>query len=307
MKLSKAKQTVIENYGIEIQEDKGDYLIKIGDAEVMRGDASDINGFLDLLDETEVSEKVGSAIQNLRTKKGFDIPYMAYLLGKTPEELKLIEEGKMMPDDNALKKLGNYFGVSARELKKGQVQEIRQRNELRDVLNGISEVLASIKENTAELKNYLNELGMLADIMEPKQKHKSDEKTKNNEIERNQSKAETEKTPDESLNRYAVVPRNLTHVPEKSENDGYYVVVDTYTGEIVTDQNGMEERFTEEAVAFAFAGMLEKQASAKENIAELPHPDMENKKENELKDQESDIDNQEIERSEKVVPITRRR
>ena len=75
-----------------------------------------------------------------------------------------------------MKKLGNYFGVSARELKKGQVHEIHQRNELRDVLNGISETIASIKENTAELTNYLNELGMLADIMGPDQKHKNDEK-----------------------------------------------------------------------------------------------------------------------------------
>ena len=184
MKLSKTKQFVVENYGIEIQEEKGDYVIKIGDAEVMRGDEADINGFLDLLDETEISEKVGSAIRDLRTKKGFDIPYMAYLLGKTPEELTLIEEGKMMPDENALKKLGNYFGVSARELKKGQVHEIHQRNELRDVLNGISETIASIKENTAELTNYLNELGMLADIMGPDQKHKNDEKNKNEEMEK---------------------------------------------------------------------------------------------------------------------------
>ena len=304
MKLSKAKQTIVENYGIEIQEEKGDYVIKIGDAEVMRGDEADINGFLDLLDETEISEKVGSAIQNLRTKKGFDIPYMAYLLGKTPEELKLIEDGKMMPDENALKKLGNYFGVSARELKKGQVQEIKQRNELRDVLKGISEVIASIKENTAELTNYLNELGMLADIMP---EHKNVEKAKNEELEKNQSKAETtDKTPDESMDRYAVVQRNATHAPEKSENEGYYVVVDTYTGEIVTDQNGMEERFTEEAVALAFAKMLEKQA-AKENIAELPDPDMQKKDENEFKDQEADLDNTEVERSEKVVPMMARR
>lgn len=304
MKLSKAKQTVIENYGIEIQEEKGDYVIKIGDAEVMRGDEADINGFLDLLDETEISEKVGSAIQNLRTKKGFDIPYMAYLIGKTPEELTLIEEGKMMPDEIALQKLGNYFGVSARELKKGQVQEIKQRNELRDVLKGISEVIASIKENTAELTNYLNELGMLADIMP---EHKNVEKAKNEELEKNQSKAETtDKTPDESMDRYAVVQRNATHAPEKSENEGYYVVVDTYTGEIVTDQNGMEERFTEEAVALAFAKMLEKQA-AKENIAELPDPDMQKKDENEFKDQEADLDNTEVERSEKVVPMMARR
>lgn len=303
MKLSKAKQTVVENYGIEIQEEKGDYVIKIGDAEVMRGDEADINGFLDLLDETEISEKVGSAIQNLRTKKGFDIPYMAYLLGKTPEELKLIEDGKMMPDENALKKLGNYFGVSARELKKGQVQEILQRNELCDVLNGISEIIASIKENTAELTNYLNELGMLADIMEPNQKQKSNDKTQNEEIEKKQSKAETEKNPDESLNRYTVIPRNLTHTPEKSENEGYYVVVDTYTGEIVTDQNGMEERFTEEAVALAFAAMLEKQ-TAKMDTIELPH--MENK-EDEYMDQKSDFADQEIERSEKIVAMPRRR
>lgn len=303
MKLSKAKQTVVENYGIEIQEETGDYVIKIGDAEVMRGDEADINGFLDLLDETEISEKVGSAIQNLRTKKGFDIPYMAYLLGKTPEELKLIEDGKMMPDENALKKLGNYFGVSARELKKGQVQEILQRNELRDVLNGISEIIASIKENTAELTNYLNELGMLADIMEPNQKQKSNDKTQNEEIEKNESKAETEKNPDESLNRYTVIPRNLTHTPEKSENEGYYVVVDTYTGEIVTDQNGMEERFTEEAVALAFAAMLEKQ-TAKMDTIELPH--MENK-EDEYMDQKSDFADQEIERSEKIVAMPRRR
>lgn len=303
MKLSKAKQTIVENYGIEIQEEKGDYVIKIGDAEVMRGDEADINGFLDLLDETEISEKVGSAIQNLRTKKGFDIPYMAYLIGKTPEELTLIEEGKMMPDENALKKLGNYFGVSARELKKGQVHEIHQRNELRDVLNGISETIASIKENTTELTNYLNELGMLADIMP---EHKNVEKAKNEELEKNQSKAETEKTPDESLNRYTVIPRNLTHTPEKAEDEGYYVVVDTYTGEIVTDQNGMEERFTEEAVALAFAKMLEKQA-AKEDIAELPDPDMEKKDENEFKDQEADLDNTEVEQSEKVVPMMARR
>lgn len=306
MKLSKAKQTIVEKYGIEIQEEKGDYVIKIGDAEVMRGDEADINGFLDLLDETEISEKVGSAIQNLRTKKGFDIPYMAYLLGKTPEELTLIEEGKMMPDENALKKLGNYFGVSARELKKGQVHEIHQRNELRDVLNGISETIASIKENTTELTNYLNELGMLADIMEPDQKHKNDEKNKNEEMEKNQSKAETEKTPDESLNRYTVIPRNLTHTPEKAENEGYYVVVDTYTGEIVTDQNGMEERFTEEAVALAFASMLEKQAAAKENTEELPDLDMLEQKDD-VKEQETDVNEPEMEQSEKVVPITRRR
>lgn len=303
MKLSKAKQTVIENYGIEIQEEKGDYVIKIGDAEVMRGDEADINGFLDLLDETEISEKVGSAIQNLRTKKGFDIPYMAYLIGKTPEELTLIEEGKMMPDEIALQKLGNYFGVSARELKKGQVQEIKQRNELRDVLKGISEVIASIKENTAELTNYLNELGMLADIMP---EHKNVEKAKNEELEKNQSKAETEKTPDESLNRYTVIPRNLTHTPEKAEDEGYYVVVDTYTGEIVTDQNGMEERFTEEAVALAFASMLEKQAAAKENTEELPDLDMMEQKDV-IKEQEPDVDEPEMERAEKVVSITRRR
>lgn len=303
MKLSKAKQTIVENYGIEIQEEKGDYVIKIGDAEVMRGDEADVNGFLDLLDETEISEKVGSAIQDLRTKKGFDIPYMAYLLGKTPEELTLIEEGKMMPDENALKKLGNYFGVSARELKKGQVQEIKQRNELRDVLKGISEVIASIKENTAELTNYLNELGMLADIMP---EHKNVEKAKNEELEKNQSKAETEKTPDESLNRYTVIPRNLTHTPEKAEDEGYYVVVDTYTGEIVTDQNGMEERFTEEAVALAFASMLEKQAAAKENTEELPDLDMMEQKDV-IKEQEPDVDEPEMERAEKVVSITRRR
>ncbi len=303
MKLSKAKQTVIENYGIEIQEEKGDYVIKIGDAEVMRGDEADVNGFLDLLDETEISEKVGSAIQNLRTKKGFDIPYMAYLIGKTPEELTLIEEGKMMPDEIALQKLGNYFGVSARELKKGQVQEIKQRNELRDVLKGISEVIASIKENTAELTNYLNELGMLADIMP---EHKNVEKAKNEELEKNQSKAETEKTPDESLNRYTVIPRNLTHTPEKAEDEGYYVVVDTYTGEIVTDQNGMEERFTEEAVALAFASMLEKQAAAKENTEELPDLDMMEQKDV-IKEQEPDVDEPEMERAEKVVSITRRR
>lgn len=303
MKLSKAKQTVIENYGIELQEEKGDYVIKIGDAEVMRGDEADVNGFLDLLDETEISEKVGSAIQNLRTKKGFDIPYMAYLIGKTPEELTLIEEGKMMPDEIALQKLGNYFGVSARELKKGQVQEIKQRNELRDVLKGISEVIASIKENTAELTNYLNELGMLADIMP---EHKNVEKAKNEELEKNQSKAETEKTPDESLNRYTVIPRNLTHTPEKAEDEGYYVVVDTYTGEIVTDQNGMEERFTEEAVALAFASMLEKQAAAKENTEELPDLDMMEQKDV-IKEQEPDVDEPEMERAEKVVSITRRR
>ncbi len=303
MKLSKAKQTIVENYGIEIQEEKGDYVIKIGDAEVMRGDEADINGFLDLLDETEISEKVGSAIQNLRTKKGFDIPYMAYLIGKTPEELTLIEEGKMMPDEIALQKLGNYFGVSARELKKGQVQEIKQRNELRDVLKGISEVIASIKENTAELTNYLNELGMLADIMP---EHKNVEKAKNEELEKNQSKAETEKTPDESLNRYTVIPRNLTHTPEKAEDEGYYVVVDTYTGEIVTDQNGMEERFTEEAVALAFASMLEKQAAAKENTEELPDLDMLEQKDD-VKEQEPDVNEPEMEQSEKVVPITRRR
>ena len=303
MKLSKAKQTVIENYGIEIQEEKGDYVIKIGDAEVMRGDEADVNGFLDLLDETEISEKVGSAIQNLRTKKGFDIPYMAYLIGKTPEELTLIEEGKMMPDEIALQKLGNYFGVSARELKKGQVQEIKQRNELRDVLKGISEVIASIKENTAELTNYLNELGMLADIMP---EHKNVEKAKNEELEKNQSKAETEKTPDESLNRYTVIPRNLAHTPEKAEDEGYYVVVDTYTGEIVTDQNGMEERFTEEAVALAFASMLEKQAAAKENTEELPDLDMMEQKDV-IKEQEPDVDEPEMERAEKVVSITRRR
>lgn len=303
MKLSKTKQSVVENYGIEIQEEKGDYVIKIGDAEVMRGDEADINGFLDLLDETEISEKVGSAIQNLRTKKGFDIPYMAYLIGKTPEELTLIEEGKMMPDEIALQKLGNYFGVSARELKKGQVQEIKQRNELRDVLKGISEVIASIKENTAELTNYLNELGMLADIMP---EHKNVEKAKNEELEKNQSKAETEKTPDESLNRYTVIPRNLTHTPEKAEDEGYYVVVDTYTGEIVTDQNGMEERFTEEAVALAFASMLEKQAAAKENTEELPDLDMLEQKDD-VKEQEPDVNEPEMEQSEKVVPITRRR
>ncbi|MCI5878371.1 MAG: hypothetical protein MRZ93_08220, partial [Lachnospiraceae bacterium] len=198
----------------------------------------------------------------------------------------------------------NYFGVSARELKKGQVHEIHQRNELRDVLNGISETIASIKENTAELTNYLNELGMLADIMP---EHKNVEKAKNEELEKNQSKAETtDKTPDESMDRYAVVQRNATHAPEKSENEGYYVVVDTYTGEIVTDQNGMEERFTEEAVALAFAKMLEKQA-AKENIAELPDPDMQKKDENEFKDQEADLDNTEVERSEKVVPMMARR
>lgn len=306
MKLSKTKQSVVENYGIEIQEEKGDYVIKIGDAEVMRGDEADVNGFLDLLDETEISEKVGSVIQNLRTKKGFDIPYMAYLIGKTPEELTLIEEGKMMPDEIALQKLGNYFGVSTSKLKKGQVHEIRQRNELRDVLNGISEVIASIKENTAELTNYLNELGMLADIMEPDQKHKNDEKIKNEEMEKNQSKAETEKTPDESLNRYTVIPRNLTHTPEKSEDEGYYVVVDTYTGEIVTDQNGMEERFTEEAVALAFASMLEKQAAAKENTEELPDLDMLEQKDD-VKEQETDVNEPEMEQSEKVVPITRRR
>ena len=269
----------------------------------MRGDEADINGFLDLLDETEISEKVGSAIQNLRTKKGFDIPYMAYLIGKTPEELTLIEEGKMMPDEIALQKLGNYFGVSARELKKGQVQEIKQRNELRDVLKGISEVIASIKENTAELTNYLNELGMLADIMP---EHKNVEKAKNEELEKNQSKAETEKTPDESLNRYTVIPRNLTHTPEKAEDEGYYVVVDTYTGEIVTDQNGMEERFTEEAVALAFASMLEKQAAAKENTEELPDLDMLEQKDD-VKEQEPDVNEPEMEQSEKVVPITRRR
>ena len=124
-------------------------------------------------------------------------------------------------------------------------------------------------------------------------------------MEKNQSKAETEKTPDESLNRYTVIPRNLTHAPEKSENEGYYVVVDTYTGEIVTDQNGMEERFTEEAVALAFAKMLEKQA-AKENIAELPDLDMLEQKDD-VKEQEPDVNEPEMEQSEKVVPITRRR
>ena len=147
---------------------------------------------------------------------------------------------------------------------------------------------------------------MLADIMEPDQKHKNDEKNKNEEMEKNQSKAETEKTPDESLNRYTVIPRKLTHTPEKAENEGYYVVVDTYTGEIVTDQNGMEERFTEEAVALAFASMLEKQAAAKENTEELPDLDMLEQKDD-VKEQEPDVNEPEMEQSEKVVPITRRR
>lgn len=265
MKLSKTKQAVVENYGIEIREEEGDYLVKIGEAEVMRGDEADVNGFLDLLDETELSEKIGNAIRGLREKKGFDISHMAYLMEITPVELKLIEKGKKVPDDAALRKLGNYFGISARSLKKGQVREILQHNELRNVLQNISELLADIKKNTAELTSYLNELGILADIVGEKTKKNKSVKTE--EIEQN--KAEAEKTADESLNRYAVVYREATHVSEKKEDEGYYVIVDTYTGEIVTDINGMEERFTEEAVAVAFAAMLEKQA-AKENISEIP-------------------------------------
>ena len=68
----------------------------------------------------------------------------------------------------------------------------------------------------------------------------------------------------------------------------------------------MEERFTEEAVALAFASMLEKQAAAKENTEELPDLDMMEQKDV-IKEQEPDVDEPEMERAEKVVSITRRR
>ena len=273
MTLSKAKQDICNKYGLSIKEEQEEYVLIFKDAEIARGDEMDISNFLNQLSENEAHTKMGEAIQSLREQRGISLTDFAYMISASEKEVELLENGNLMPEDMKMNQISGIFGVSAQELKKGNVVKFPTQEEMMSVLQNIEQLLLDIKKDNAELKNFLKRWN----LEEVYQSEKSLAHTP-------EVKEESMKTPDESMHRYTAVPQSQTHGgsgAKESPQDGYYVVVDTYTGEVVTNPEGYEETFTEEAVALAFAAMLEKQAD-RESQEETPALAMLGEKEQDL-------------------------
>lgn len=270
MNLSVAQKALCEELGIKIEEKtNGEYVLTIEDAEILSGNDADISEYLERMVEAQnivAQGKTGNAIKKLREENKISIRDFAYSILKTPEELELIESGRIRPDNATLSLIGNMFGVSASALKEGELKELAARNDIHKILKNIEDLLTEIKHDNAEMREFI-------------QKWNLTEVYEQTKVEKAETKAEEQQTDtkmaDESLSRYTVVPRSATihassHTSGKEMEDGYYVVVDTYTGEIVTDVNGMEQQFTNQAAALAFAVTLEqnmnKATEAEQNV-----------------------------------------
>lgn len=271
MNLSVAQKALCEELGIKIEEKtNGEYVLTIEDAEILSGNEADISEYLERMVEAQnivAQEKTGNAIKKLREENKISIRDFAYSILKTPEELELIESGRIRPDNATLSLIGNMFGVSASALKEGELKELATRNDIHKILKNIEDLLTEIKHDNAEMREFIQKWN-LTEVYEQTKVEKAETKAE----EQQQTDA---KMADESLSRYTVVPRSATihassHTSGKEMEDGYYVVVDTYTGEIVTDVNGMEQQFTSQAAALAFAVTLEqnmnKAAEAEQNV-----------------------------------------
>ena len=257
MNLSHAQRALCEELGIKISEEtEGEYVLTINDSEILRGDETDISEYLERMVEAQntiAQEKTGAAIRNLREENKISVREFAYSVFKTPEEMELIENGKIRPDSATINLIGNMFGVSASALKEGKIEELTSRSDIQKLLKNIEKLLTEIRQDNAEMKEFIRKWNLTEDYGQSKQ-----EKAETETVEEQQKDV---KTADESISRYTVIPKSATvHTSGEEKEDGYYVVVDTYTGEVVTDLNGMEQQFTSEAAALAYALVLEKQS-----------------------------------------------
>lgn len=266
MNLSIAQKAFCEELGIRAKEvGGGEYVLAIQDVEIYKGNEKEIFAYLDqLLDaqDTILQEKVGKAIKALREQNEISAADFAYSILKSPEELNLIENGRMIPDDDTLNLLSNMFGVSLLGLKQGEIRELKSRSEIRDILKNIEQLLEEIRRDNAYLKNFIQKWN-LSEIYEQ------------NKGEKKETLAEEEaeiKYSGETLTRYIATKKNnyAAQTSGEEQQNEYYVIVDTYTGEVVSDINGMEKQFANEAAALAYAAMLEKQAEPEAYLNETP-------------------------------------
>lgn len=281
MNLLIEQKALCEELGIRIKEEAGEYVLTIQDAEILRGNENDLFNYLERMvvaQNTISQEKMGNLIKNLREENNISISDFAYSIFKTPEELELIESGRIKPDKATLNLIGNMFGVSSSALEAGELKELRTRRDIRDLLKNIEELLLEIKHDNAEMREFIHKWNLTEEYEQKKEERA--------EVKIEEQYTDDVKTADESLSRYTVVPKSATlHTMGKEMSDGYYVVVDTYTGEVVMDEDGMERQFVTEAEALAYATILEKQTEKmveEEVVDELPEPLEESEMEKEL-------------------------
>lgn len=154
-------------------------------------------------------ETTGKAIQKLREENSMERDVFASMALINPEELEKIESGEQKPDQDTLELIGNFFRVYPSELAQGRIVEMKSREDILAVMNGVADMLKKVKEDTGYFKGFI-------------QKWELEELTQN--------------LPASNLTELPEAERYQALEEDKTKADTEYVILDTETGELLPER-----------------------------------------------------------------------
>lgn len=160
---------------------------------------------------------IGKAVQRLREENHMERDTFAGMALLSLAELEKIESGEQKPDQDTLELIGNFFRVYPSELEQGRIMEMKNYEDILAVMNEVSEMLKEVKDDTDYFKNFIQ-------------------------------KWELRETPELSGHTdLTEVYRYQALEEDRTKPDTKYVILDTETGELMSEQYENERLAQNEA------------------------------------------------------------
>lgn len=147
---------------------------------------------------------VGEALKSIRTTNGLSVEEFAYNILLDPEEQIEIEIGNRQPEPETLSLISNLYNLDITKLEQGQIEQRPSRNELLEAMQEIREEISRMKEDNKYFRDFIEKWGL-----------------------------------QEEMNDKRYQPKDISEtVDEAKESEYNYAILDTLTGNYITEPDG---------------------------------------------------------------------